>query len=740
MNSPNHDQSPKSPKSSGSNRVLLVDDNPTNLQVLSQTLTGQGLTLLIARSGEEALAIAGEAQPVLILLDINMPGIGGFETCRRLKADPATSNAIVVFLSARGSVEDKVRGLELGAADYILKPFDVDEVLARVRTHLQSYLKHQELTDRNRELAARAGKSGGNLEPDQLQAMIRAGASDRIELKSTMRWNLKADRAGKEIENAWLKTVVAFLNTEGGILIIGVADDGTALGIEPDRFANGDRYLLHVNNLIRDSIGPGFAPFIEFSLKPITGKEALVVQCQSSPNPAFLRRDGKEEFYIRIGPGSRKLLPSEILAYVQGKATASTDSGMPPLEPVATDRETPSNKRILLVDDNTENLNVLCQTLDGRGHDLLVARSGEEALETAERAQPALVLLDIMMPPGIDGYETCQRLHGNHATRNIPVIFMSALDETKDKVRGLELGAVDYITKPFQAEEVIARVDTHLKIQQLQRDLARRNADLCRANERMKCDLDAAAELQRSLLPKELPGNLGADFAWHFEPCDELGGDILNVLPLDEHNIAMYLLDVSGHGVSAALLSVTLSHVLTARDTRSSLLVGDGDGEGDGAAAVTRPGVVAEHLNRRFPMESHGGRYFTMAYAILDTSTRTLRYTIAGHPPPVLIRPDCPPQPLEGGDMAIGFLDDTAYSTREFHLESGDRVFFYSDGITEAVNPADDMLGIDGLMRWLDLFREQSLEEDVHECLQRLRHWCQDVPFGDDVSILAFEV
>ncbi len=131
-------------------------------------------------------------------------------------------------------------------------------------------------------------------------------------------------------------------------------------------------------------------------------------------------------------------------------------------------------QRILLVDDNPTNLQVLFQTLDGRGYKLLIAKSGEDALKIARKAQPHLILLDIMMP-GIDGYETCQKLKEDPETRESSVIFLSALDDTKDKVRGLEQGAVDFITKPFQGEEVLARVDTHLTIHRLKADLQARN-------------------------------------------------------------------------------------------------------------------------------------------------------------------------------------------------------------------------------------------------------------------------
>lgn len=129
----------------GYGQILLVDDNPTNLQVLYQALEEQGHELLIAQSGAEALEIAAAARPALILLDINMPGMDGFETCRRLKANDATSDCVVIFLSARDSVQDKVEGLKLGAVDYVSKPFQFEEVVARVRTQLELKRAQEEL-------------------------------------------------------------------------------------------------------------------------------------------------------------------------------------------------------------------------------------------------------------------------------------------------------------------------------------------------------------------------------------------------------------------------------------------------------------------------------------------------------------------------------------------------------------------------------------------------------------------
>ena len=126
--------------------------------------------------------------------------------------------------------------------------------------------------------------------------------------------------------------------------------------------------------------------------------------------------------------------------------------------------------RILLVDDDATNLDALSHTLDGHGYRLFVTRSGESAIEVARRVHPVLILLDVVMP-GIDGYETCRRLKEDPETREAAVIFLSSLDEAKDKVRGLEVGAVDFVSKPFQGDEVRARVNTHLTLQRLRRQL-----------------------------------------------------------------------------------------------------------------------------------------------------------------------------------------------------------------------------------------------------------------------------
>jgi len=167
------------------------------------------------------------------------------------------------------------------------------------------------------ELAGDAGTEPTPCTPERVQQLLDQGEGDTIEFKSTLRWNLNNDKPGKEVEMSWLKTVVAFLNTSGGYLLIGVADDGQILGIEADRFPNEDKYLLHVNNLINQHIGLERSPYIRFSLVAIADRKVLVVRCERSRTPSFLSIGKEEEFYIRTGPGSRKLPPSKIVPYLQ---------------------------------------------------------------------------------------------------------------------------------------------------------------------------------------------------------------------------------------------------------------------------------------------------------------------------------------------------------------------------------------------------------------------------------------
>ena len=395
-------------------------------------------------------------------------------------------------------------------------------------------------------------------------------------------------------------------------------------------------------------------------------------------------------------------------------------------EPVSTS----APAKILLVDDNPTNLQVLVQTLGGKGYRLLVARNGEDALAIANKAKPALVLLDIMMP-GIDGYEVCRRLKADANTRDAAVIFLSALDGTPDKVRGLELGAVDYVAKPFQAEEVVARVNTHLTIHRLQQELQA-------ANQRMKRDLDAAARVQQALLPERAPVTDQANFAWAYRPCDELAGDSLNLFQLDDRHVGLYIVDVSGHGVSSALLSVSVTRSLLPGIESTSLVTAPSP-HSPGSTIVS-PAEVATQLNRLYQMDARNRQYFTMLYGVLDIDERALRCVSGGHPGPALIRAGQPPRVFDMPAIPVGMMESTTYKDTVIQLQSGDRLYFYSDGVTEETNAVDVPFGNERLFETLEGARAQTLDQSIEALASAVRSWCGREHLSDDLTVLALEI
>jgi sigma-B regulation protein RsbU (phosphoserine phosphatase) len=403
-------------------------------------------------------------------------------------------------------------------------------------------------------------------------------------------------------------------------------------------------------------------------------------------------------------------------------------------EPPRSDGGRPAS--ILVVDDTLANLQVLAGMLKDRGYKVRPVPSGKLAMLAARRDPPDLILLDINMPE-MNGYEVCEHLKADDTLKGIPVIFISALTESLDKVKAFSTGGVDYITKPFQMEELHARVETHLKLRRLQIELEETNARLAKANDRMSRDLKAAARIQETFLPRDVPRVPGTDFAWIYRPCDELAGDGLNVIPLGDGKVGLYILDVSGHGVASALLSVTMSRLLSPPSEPSSILIGDGDRRD--RPAITPPIEVAAILNRLFPFDSATEQFATMVYGILNAATGEFRYVSAGHPGPVHLPSGSDPVILESPGSPIGLADD-AYVERSVRLGPGDRLFLYSDGVPEAMDPAGKPFGDAQLLEAIGRGRSGPLEEGVSTLLGAVARWHGSASPHDDISVLAVEI
>ena len=397
--------------------------------------------------------------------------------------------------------------------------------------------------------------------------------------------------------------------------------------------------------------------------------------------------------------------------------------------------------RILVVDDNADNRESLSRRLTRRGFFVAMAVDGEDALRILAESHFDLVLLDVMMP-GINGLEVLRQIRVTQSPVELPVVMATAQNESQDVVKALELGANDYVTKPLDFAVVMARVTTHLRLKhevqrvlELEKKLSEQNAELLAAAARTTFELEAAARVQKAFLPKSSPPVPGVTFAWAFEPCQQLAGDGLNVIDLGGGHVGFYVLDVSGHGVAAALLAVAASRLLSNVGGAESLLI---DLDEQGQHRPADPARVAERLNHRVPWNPQTLQYLTLFYATFDSNTGRLRYTSAGHPAAVIIRADAEPILLNGSDLPIG-VETQAYGQHEAQLLPGDRVYLYTDGVTEAINPANEMFGEARLSDALRRVESVTLAESISSLLAETSGWRAGADGTDDMSVLAMQ-
>ena len=267
--------------------------------------------------------------------------------------------------------------------------------------------------------------------------------------------------------------------------------------------------------------------------------------------------------------------------------------------------------------------------------------------------------------------------------------------------------------------------------------LAAANAEILASNNRMKRDLEAAAKVQQALLPTLLPLMNGVECAYLFQPTAELAGDQLDITQLDDTHVALYLLDVSGHGVPSALMAVAASLLLSRTHDVPALASNELDA--DHSSHLPPPADMALALNRQFIRGNTAPQYLTLVYGILNAASGEFRYVAAGHPGPVLVRKGAPSLALDAPTgLPIGLLP-TSYEERTVQLCPGDRVYFYSDGITEALNPSGEQLGVERLLMWLSDFRDLPLQEGVGVLMTSVEEWQSHQPIQDDVSLVALQ-
>jgi phosphoserine phosphatase RsbU/P len=371
-----------------------------------------------------------------------------------------------------------------------------------------------------------------------------------------------------------------------------------------------------------------------------------------------------------------------------------------------------SESRILIVDDVKTNVDILVEALRD-DYKLVVALDGAAALRSIEKSPPDLVLLDIVMP-GIDGYEVCRRLRAEEATRELPVMFLSALEDVKDKAHGFEMGGNDYLTKPFEALEVKARVRSLLK--------AKAYADAVR--EAMARDLRIAREIQMGILPADLGAatmGSGLDVDAIIEPAREVGGDLYEVLRTSDGRIVVALGDVSGKGIPAALFMAVVVTVLRTL-----------------ARQIAEPDEILRRLNDELAEQNPRGMFVTLQCLVFDLATRTVSCAGAGHHQLAIVSPGRPPR-LAGASTGrpAGLMPFNPIERETLTLTPGDTLVLFSDGVSEALNTADEFYGEDRLLAALAASQGGSAAAIVKDVMNDVRRFAAGAKQSDDITVLA---
>jgi serine phosphatase RsbU (regulator of sigma subunit) len=380
--------------------------------------------------------------------------------------------------------------------------------------------------------------------------------------------------------------------------------------------------------------------------------------------------------------------------------------------------QTDQKKTVLLVDDAPTNIQIMNSILKDT-YRVRIATNGAKALELANATPPPdLILLDVLMPE-MDGYEVCARLKKDSRTQDIPVIFLTIQTEIENETKGFEVGAVDYIHKPFSPAVVMARVHTHLVLRGIREQLALQLHIIQK-------ELETAREIQFSILPTKLPKIDGLDIAARYIPMTAVAGDFYDFIIVDEKHLGILVADVSGHGMPAALIASMLKVALAAQVRHAA-----------------DPVQVLSGLNQAL-CGKFQHLYVTAAYVFVDMAKRTLTYAGAGHPPLLVwgassagVR-----DVVENG-LFLGIFPLATYSALELPLSAGDWCLLYTDGIPETTNHSQIEFGAERFREFLATEQSTSANDLAERLIEEVSLWAARGPgeeLNDDITLVAIHV
>ena len=406
-------------------------------------------------------------------------------------------------------------------------------------------------------------------------------------------------------------------------------------------------------------------------------------------------------------PRARSAVGRQLFEYVLEEPSTTTVAG---------------KGRLLIADHDQLSRDLLSRNLRREGYQVEVEEDGERAMARLAQDTVDLLLWEVTLPT-LSGPDMLARVKADPALQAVPIVLLSEQKENAVVIRCIEAGADDYLAKPFNPALLKARIRGCLERKALRDQERRLLATIQCQQERLQSELAEASAYLQSLLPEPFTKPFAID--WRFVPSSELGGDAFGYHWIDDDHFALYLLDVCGHGVGAALLSVTVLNVL-----RSGALP---------STDFRDPGAVLSAVNEAFPMEEQNDRYFTLWYGVYRRSTRKLTYGSGGHPPALLFTPgEAEPRKLVARGMMVGAMPGSRYPAESCEIAPGSRFFLFCDGAYEITRPDGKICTFDDLAQLLGRF-SAGATIDLDAVMAQIRELRGPFPLEDDLSLVTIQ-
>ncbi len=372
-----------------------------------------------------------------------------------------------------------------------------------------------------------------------------------------------------------------------------------------------------------------------------------------------------------------------------------------------------SQTKVLIVDDEERILEILKLYLENQNFDVYTAASGQEALELLERIEVEVIVSDLMMP-NIDGTQLCRIVKNEEKYNNPYFIMLTAKTTVDSKIEGLSIGADDYITKPFNVKEVIARVLAGARIKKLQNTILEKNKELEKYKAKMEKEIYMASRFQKSLIPPKGKVTEEISIDYLYIPAIQIGGDIFDIRKQPNGNVAFFIADVTGHGIVAALIAAILKLSFVQASSQYS-----------------SPYDIAQKINKDLLETTTDEQFVSLFIGVVDIHSMELKYIRAGHPEQFL-KTQGKIIELSGDGFLIGITNNLLISEQKLSIMPDDIIYLYTDGITEAQNASGELFGVTRLKNIL------SHKDDLAAVLKEIKFFTTH--FDDDITLVKIKL